>query len=422
MPYSVHKIGGSILKSEHGFKTLETITKIRNSKNAIIVSAIGKTSSELQYSLHLSENNYLKDAQLELLNIIENHFTIAHKILSPENLLSFTKALNLIHSDCESIIQSVSITREVSDKVYDRFLALGEDMALALVSSYFANDTTVSILDSRNLIKTDSNFKVAKVDSYLTNSSLERILSPHFQNFDTVIIQGFVGSDSNGITTTMGFESSNLTATIVSDFLNAYELTLWTDVDCIYTADPKIYSNAKPIPIMNYNTALIAGMAGLKLIYPDMIKIAKSKNIKLIFRNGLTINDRFTEVVGDNSSLPSLLIHTTVDEASFKSISHCHNLTDITNNENIDSTTTFDYNLDIIGINNVDKMETVLLSIINANTSQFLTKLIRDYSELLDSGIIGIESGNNSRTLNLYIGIDTKSELDKLINNLCTYL
>lgn len=431
MNYTVHKIGGSILNCIQGFNTLESISNSQKSKQAIIISAIGKTSSELKRSLFLAENKSLDEALAVLASITDHHLTLARFLIDDKQLIIFINALTTINNNCLSVLNSVSITNEVSDKTYDRFLALGEDMALALVACFFSANPTVIIIDSREIIKTNSNFRFANLDYDATHFALGKSLLPHFETNDTAITQGFVGSDENGYTTTMGFESSNLTATIISDFLKASELTLWTDVDCIYNADPKLYLNAKPILSIDYETALLAGSAGLKLIYPEMIKIAQKNNIILNFRNGLSTNDIYTQINNKSIQKSAFIIPIksreiiTEGNLSFLDMIQKYHL------DNVESISTFNNNSSVIFDRNrrdnsfladIISSEITIIYIINSNKSLFMTQLIDNYSVLIDNGVVRIQSSNDLRILKLYVLTDNRIDLEDFINNLCNYI
>lgn len=294
MKFSVHKFGGSVLATIKGFENLKSNILNSTTKNAIIFSAIGKTSSELRNAIYLAEKNELDESDRILSNIENVHNFIAEKILDKENLKKFNEDFSQILNNCRLIIKSVSITNEVSGRTYDRFLAFGEDITMELMKFYLNTSDENFFLNARKIIKTDSEFTNAKIDSDATLLALNSELLPLFEYYQNVFIQGFVGSDSSGNTTTMGFESSNLTATIIADYLNAEELSIWSDVEGIYSADPSDFSSAELIRHLDYKTALNAGLAGLKLIYPEMIRIAEHKKINLVYRNGNNFTNNFS--------------------------------------------------------------------------------------------------------------------------------
>ena len=294
MKFSVHKFGGSVLATIKGFENLKSNILNSTTKNAIIFSAIGKTSSELRNAIYLAEKNELDESDRILSNIENVHNFIAEKILDRENLKKFNEDFSQILNNCRLIIKSVSITNEVSGRTYDRFLAFGEDMTMELMKFYLNSTDENFFLDARKIIKTDSEFTNARIESDKTLQALNSELLPLFDTYQNVFIQGFVGSDSSGNTTTMGFESSNLTATIIADYLNAEELSIWSDVEGIYSADPSDFSSAELISHLDYKTALNAGLAGLKLIYPEMIRIAEHKKINLVYRNGNNFTNNFS--------------------------------------------------------------------------------------------------------------------------------
>jgi aspartate kinase len=155
-------------------------------------------------------------------------------------------------------------------------------------------------IDSTSLIVSDTNFGNANPLIPETKENVDKILIPALKKNSLVLTQGFVARDMLGEITTMGIESSNLTATLYAELLGTKKLTIWTDVNGFRNTDPKIITNTKPIKEMNYQDAYVASVNGLKLLYPAMIDHASEKNIKLIYRSAFE-PDRNQTVVHRNA-------------------------------------------------------------------------------------------------------------------------
>lgn len=377
MIFTVHKIGGSILANEQGFRILDNIYNDSTSKSAVIISAIGKTSANLESALYDAEQMKLDDAIDKIEIIIKHHLVLAKSLLEEVQFLTFENEISVIYQECTKILKSISITNEVSNKTYDRFLAIGEDLALLLVRSYFFDKDKVSVVDSRNMIITNSVNKKASILFDETNIALKCQLSVLYNTNNTIILQGFVGADLNGITTTMGFESSNLTATMLANFLDADELAVWTDVDGIYNADPKEFNDAKLIREIDYSTAYKAAIAGLKLIYPEMISIAEQKQIQIKYRNGLVIDENYTL------------------------ITECHNCS-----------------ATLIIKNEVASSNEIIITIINPPKLEILDFLIKYYPDSISKSEVSINTSKDVGIMEINI-YSNKVDYKKLVNGLC---
>jgi len=322
MRISVHKFGGVVLGIEAGFRNLcHHITNSRE-KSVVIISAIGNTSSLLNRAILLTEDNNYLEAKSILDKVFNFHKEISKKILSENNYSEFLNCLNSIILAADNILKSVIITQELTGRTYDKFLSLGEDLAIALLKQYFINSENVTFIDSREIIITDNNFKSANPIIEKSFTKIHQHLLPLFNNYSTVILQGYIGGTEEGITTTMGFESSNLSATIIADSLDVKTLTIWSNVDGIYNADPNEFSDALLLKNISYKSALKAGISGLKLLYPEMLRIARSKNITLIFRNGIYISDNFTVINETKEENPLFIIKQFIEINEFDDISN----------------------------------------------------------------------------------------------------
>lgn len=400
MKIAVHKFGGAVISEKIGFLNMCKFLNESEGKNLVVISALAFTSSKLKQCLLQAENSELAQAQNILNEIFYQHYELAKSILNEVKFNLFKQNIEEIYIKSQKIIKSISITQELTAKVFDRFIAFGEDLALELIKTFFDDKSNTKILDARNFIKTDSNFTNANPNYEIIESLINNDLSKKFDNYKNIIIQGFVGEDSNGHTTTMGFESSNLTATIFAKYLNINELTIWTNVDGIYDSDPFINKKAKLINHLSYENAYYAALAGLKLIYPEMIRIAESKNIKLTFRNGIELNNNLTIINSNEDYNPTLLIIKKLEINKNTEINNKNIYFIINELEEYYNFSKLNYS--------INSFTHLNLIVINPNKEYILSIIIKDFSRELISGEIIIYSGLSKN----YLSIITKKDFE----------
>ena len=144
--------------------------------------------------------------------------------------------------------------------------------------------------DSRELIRTDSNFNFAAVDFAETNEQIKELFSK-FKCPELHILPGFIASDANDITTTLGRGGSDYTAAILAAALDAGVLEIWTDVSGMMTADPRIVRNIRQIPHITYREAMELSHFGAKVIYPPTIQPVMAKRIPVWIKNTFAPDD-----------------------------------------------------------------------------------------------------------------------------------
>jgi aspartate kinase len=164
-------------------------------------------------------------------------------------------------------------------------------------------------LDARQIVKTSDDHRAGEVDLSLSSTKLHEQIDKN--RFSIFIIQGFIGSDKNGLTTTLGREGSDYTAAVVAYMVNASELIFWKDVRGIYNADPKHFVEAKLIKELNYKNASELTDLGAKVLHHRTIQPLKERNILVQLRSFLEPNKAGTFIkqdFKDNKELP-VIVH-----------------------------------------------------------------------------------------------------------------
>ena len=296
----VFKFGGASIKDAPSIKNiLEIISKYEKDNLVIVVSAMGKTTNALEKVV----DSYFNDkAQLQSsisdvfnfhINILNNLFEKNHFIFSDLNT-SFEKLDSFIKSN-----KSPSYSF-----VYDQVVSLGELISSKIIYEYLQkNNIDCSLIDARNCIKTDSKYRGGKVQWDMTNNKIKELISDSKIN----ITQGFIGSDSNNFTVTLGREGSDYSAAIFAYSLNAESLSIWKDVPGLLNADPKFFSNTKLLNQISYSETIELAFYGASIIHPKTLQPLQKKEIPLFvksFKNPLSNGTVISKGVDINPLVP----------------------------------------------------------------------------------------------------------------------
>jgi aspartate kinase len=221
----------------------------------------------------------------------------------------------------DQLLRGLSITGELSSRVLDNILSFGEFFALHTVN-HFLQDSGFKpdCIDASNIIVSDGNHGKAKPLYDETIAKVKENLIPKLKESGFVLTQGFVAKNLQNDITTMGIESSNLTAALLANILNAEKIIFWTDVEGFRTADPQYVKNTLSIPKMSYSDGYKAAVSGLKLFYPLMIDYAAEKDIELVYRSAFTPEGDFTSVTAQESdlTLPMIVLKENLLQISIK--------------------------------------------------------------------------------------------------------
>ncbi len=282
------KFGGAVLNNPDGFtKMLEIFNNAEDKRILIVISAFAKSTRNLKQAALLAETGNFNLAVEEINKITEEHKMYAKSIISNKDTLRILLADFAASSQkARDLLKGVSITKELTPRTLDAILSIGEQISLS-TAYYFLSERGINIapIDSTNIIVSDTNHGNATPILEKTRENIESILVPALKSYGAVITQGFVSRSTENEITTMGMESSNLTAAIYTSLLDADELVVFTDTAGIRTEDPKSNPETSLIKYLSYKQAYSCSVLGLKLIFPQMIDILEKYNKKLIIKS-----------------------------------------------------------------------------------------------------------------------------------------
>ena len=286
----VFKFGGASVKDHHGVINLFNIVKLlKLKKTVIVISAMGKTTNAFEkvvnaYFNDLDQINFFID------EIKKMHFNLIRKLFKDINE-ELEINIDKIFSELNSFI--ISNKNMNYSYVYDQIVSNGELLSTLIIHHYLKeNGLENTWLDSRICIKTDSYFRDSNLDWIETekkiNSSVDKNL--------ITITQGFIGSDSNNNTTTLGREGSDYSAAIFAYALNAKSVTIWKDVPGVLNGDPRIFDDFILLNKISYREAIELAFYGASVIHPKTLQPLQRKEIPLFVKS-------FEEPLKDGTSV-----------------------------------------------------------------------------------------------------------------------
>lgn len=304
----VMKFGGTVLHQETGFLSMVKIIKDSREKSIIVISAFSDVTRSLDSSMKMVlEDNY-ESSILMIDKVIHYHKSLANTLSIDSSILQ--KEIQRIESLLKRLLKGISLTGEISAKTRDVFLSQGEELAVIFIQQLLlSKGVSPYVLDARKIIITDNAHGHAKPIEYRIQFNVQEEVIPLFNHHDIMLIAGFIGSNEHGEVTTMGYESSNLTASVLGSLLNADEIQIWTDVAGIRSVDPKLYSKNVPIRSINFALANILANHGSKLLHHWMIDLPMKFNIPVTIRNAYDSNGEYT-IINDQEStqIPTIFI------------------------------------------------------------------------------------------------------------------
>ena len=272
----IFKFGGASVKDADSVKNVLRVLSIQGFERClIVVSAMGKTTNALERVVEFYFNK--SDYQQEIAKIKEEHIQIA-KGLFDENHHVFSE-IKLFFDDIESFLR-----RNKSPNynfVYDQVVTCGEMISSKILSVYLSdNEMGNQWLDARDFIKTDTNYREGLVNWEETEKNISQL-----DKAKTYVTQGFIGSDENNFTVSLGREGSDYSAAIFAYGLDAKDMTIWKDVPGVMTGDPRKFENVELLSNISYEEAIEMAYYGASVIHPKTLQPLKQKSIPFFVKS-----------------------------------------------------------------------------------------------------------------------------------------
>ena len=301
----VFKFGGASVKDAEGVRNVASVIQKKGDDNTLVViSAMGKTTNAMENVIktYFEDKQNLKTA-VEF--VLDFHLNIISDLFESETHPIKKQVLRLFNELTGFMDWNKSPDYNY---VYDQIIGYGELVSTTIVSAYL-NEVGVQNTwkDARGVIKTDNYYRTGNVNWALT----QELISMQFSNLGLVITQGFLGSDSNNFTTTLGREGSDYTAAIFAFCLNAESVTIWKDVPGVLNADPRAFNDTQLLNTISYREAIELAFYGASVIHPKTLQPLQKKEIPLHVKSFLNPDAKGTKVskgIGIEPAVPCFIV------------------------------------------------------------------------------------------------------------------
>ena len=313
----VLKFGGSSVANSENIQKVLAIVKqeSKNEKVAVVVSAFGKTTDQLISAGNKALKN-IADAKETLETIKELHDQIITDLITTHKKEVRSEVADLFKK-LVSIYEGLYLLQELSDKTLAKISSFGERLSSLIIANAAKELFDATHEESRKLITTNNDYLNAQVNFKITDVNITSFFDKN--KHQVVFLGGFISSNSNHETTTLGRGGSDYSASIYAAALGAKELQIWTDVSGMFTANPRVVKQASPISEISYEEAMELSHFGAKVLYPPTIQPSLRKEIPIRIKNTF-----------DPENLGTLISNNPKNGNEVKGISHIENISLIT--------------------------------------------------------------------------------------------
>jgi aspartate kinase len=295
----VMKFGGTSVEDATAIRRLIGIVRSRlDSRPVIVVSALARVTDQLLEAGTAAANGHLGSALATVRAIYVRHETLADSLVDGSAYGTLDHALRGEFRALESLLHDLDCSRQLSLKVQDHLLGFGECFSSRLVTEALCEaGVKAEHVDARTCIVTDARHGHANPVWDVTEQRLQETLSPLLERGVVPVLGGFIASTTDAVPTTLGRGGSDYSAAIMGAALCAARIEIWTDVDGIMTADPKLCSDARVIRRMSFHEAAELAHFGAKVLHPATLAPALRANIPVCVLNSRRPEGAGTEIV-----------------------------------------------------------------------------------------------------------------------------
>jgi aspartokinase/homoserine dehydrogenase 1 len=279
----VLKFGGTSVASAKNIKLVRKIVaqKAKKEQILVVVSAFSGVTNKLEAIVIEAINN--RDQALKLISEIRTqHFEATQELLKAKERKATNVTLETIFDEVEKMVDGINIIGEMTPRIKDKILSIGERLSSLIIHQYFNQEFKSQLLNPIELIKTNSNYGSATVKYEQTYQNISKF---KLSKKTVAVSPGYIAGNEKNEITTLGRGGSDFSAAIYARGLMADELEIWTDVDGMMTADPRIVKSSKVINSLSYEDAMELSHFGAKVIYPPTIQPVLQKGIPIRIKN-----------------------------------------------------------------------------------------------------------------------------------------
>ncbi len=288
----VMKFGGTSNEDAAAMRNVIRIVQEHlDHRPVVVISAIAKATNELELTARTAAAGNENEAVRIVTRLFERHNTILDNLLNNRSRAAELEEIFFHHlSDIKTILKGIAILRELTPRTMDAICSYGERLSSRIIAAGLQEAGVDAVwVDAKDFMVTDDNFGRAQPVNDLVTENLEKIIRPLLRAGKVPVTQGFIGVTRNGEYTTMGRESSDYSASIIGGAMQAERVQIWTDVDGILTADPRVVRSVKKLKRMSFEEAFELSYFGAKVLHPRTMLPVIEKNIPVQILNSKRI-------------------------------------------------------------------------------------------------------------------------------------
>jgi aspartokinase/homoserine dehydrogenase 1 len=296
----VMKFGGSSVADLAMMRRVAGIIAAGGEPVAVVVSAMGKTTDALFRAAELAERG-----EGEALRSLVESLRRSHQEALPGGDEATPRHLETLWAELESVLHGMMLLREQTPRSRALVASIGERLSAPILAAHLgALGKAAVAVDARSFVITDDQYEAGRVEWAETAAAAAAVLRPLVERGTIPVVTGFIGATRDGITTTLGRGGSDYTAALVGSLLDAREVWIWTDVDGILTADPRLVKEARTLPQVSYREAAEMSYFGAKVLHPKTILPAVARGIPLRIKNTFHPDHPGTLITAEPTVLP----------------------------------------------------------------------------------------------------------------------
>jgi len=300
----IMKFGGTSVGSAEAIARSAEIVRATRQEwpaSAVIVSAMSGVTDILLEGAQRAATGDEQTFRALANDLRAKHQTALEGLVEAEQIMHVQEKIERHVREFEDLCHAVTVLGEASPRTLDAIVSLGERMNIHLMCArlqHIGLDATAIV--ASELIITDDNFGAANPYMEEIREQTQQRLCPMLQRGEVPIITGFVGATRRGAITTLGRGGSDYSAAIIGAALNANEVWIWTDVDGVMSADPRVVSDARTLPQLSFREVSELAFYGAKVLHPKTIRPVLDRGIALWIKNTFNPTARGTLIVPDN--------------------------------------------------------------------------------------------------------------------------
>lgn len=291
----VMKFGGTSVGDAAAINQVVEVVRRKTARSpVVVVSAMARVTDTLLRIARTATERRYEEAALIIDELRERHIATARELLArsetePSGGYSLNwaeRGIDYQIDELKGMVRSVATLGELTPRSQDAIISFGERLSSVVVAAALARrDVPVELVDSRQFVITDNQFTRAAPDIEQTARRAREVLLPIIEQGCVPVAQGFIGSTAEGVTTTIGRGGSDYSAAIIGAALGAEAIEIWTDVDGLMTADPRIVTTARRIRVISFAEASELSYFGAKVLHPSTVLPAIEQEIPVHIRN-----------------------------------------------------------------------------------------------------------------------------------------